>query len=256
MFDFRHSSNKPPMEEYRAAQPASGCPIRLPLGLTPLWTQDNPDVIKAYTDILGSLKQAIEGSMMDKFQARDCHSSMTIHILTMNHGNLTRNPKLDGRELKNMPMRDRPVTRMLLHNSAHIICLNEADAFLDPQDEKCKELIRLFILSGYKGIVIKSWSARPIACFVHGNKHARVIHLNEIPKLGNHIRNVQMFLWHRDRLHRCGIRYANLRLPGDDKSSYVQGKPQALCRQETATTNFHPDLWTQQGNCGDSDRPE
>ena len=31
---------------------------------------------------------------------------MTVNILTMNHGNLTRNPKLDGRELKHMPMRD------------------------------------------------------------------------------------------------------------------------------------------------------
>ena len=42
----------------------------------------------------------------------------------------------------------------------------------------------------------------------------------------------------RDRLHRSGIRYANLRLPGDDRSSYAQGEPQALCRRETATTNF------------------
>ena len=98
--------------------------------------------------------QATEGPVMDKC----CHCSMTINILTMNHGNLTRNPKLDGRELKNMPTRDRPITRVLPHNSAQNMCLNEADAFLDPQ-----ELIRLFVLSGYKGIVIKSWSARPIA---------------------------------------------------------------------------------------------
>ena len=63
---------------------------------------------------------------------------------------------------------------MLLRKSAHIKGLSEADALLDPQDEKCKELIRLFILTEYKGIVIKSWSARPIACFVRGNEHARV----------------------------------------------------------------------------------
>ena len=138
------------MEEYRAAQPASGYPTRLPLGLTSLTTQDDPDVIKAHTDIPGPLVQATEGPVMDMFIA-------TINILTTNHGNLA--PKVDGRKL-----RDRPITRMLLHNSAHIICLKEADAFLDLQDEKCKELIRLFILSGYKGIVIKSWSARPIAC--------------------------------------------------------------------------------------------
>ena len=138
--------------------------------LKSLRTQDDPDVIKAYTDILGSLMQATEDPVMDEFQARDCYSSMTINILTMNHRNLTRNPNLDGRELKGMPMRDRPITRMLLHNSAHIICLNEADA----QDEKCKELIRLFILTGHKGIEIKPLSARPIACFVRGNERARV----------------------------------------------------------------------------------
>ena len=54
-----------------------------------------------------------------------------------------------------MLMRDRPSTRILLRNSARIICLNEADAFLNPQDETCRELIRLFILTGYKGIVIR-----------------------------------------------------------------------------------------------------
>ena len=42
-----------------------------------------------------------------------------------------------------------------MQNSAHIICLNEADAFLSPQDEKSKELIKTFIRFGYKGIVTK-----------------------------------------------------------------------------------------------------
>ena len=64
--------------------------------------------------------QATEGQVMDKFQARDCHSSMTINILTVNHGNLTKNPKLDGRELKGMPMKDRSMTRMLLGPS-HVL---------------------------------------------------------------------------------------------------------------------------------------
>ena len=62
---------------------------------------------------------------------------------------------------------------MLPQNSAHIRCLNEADAFLDIRDGECKELIRLFILTGYNRIVIKSWSARPIACFVRGNERTR-----------------------------------------------------------------------------------
>ena len=55
---------------------------------------------------------------------------------------------------------------MLLRNSAHIKCLNEAEAFLDPQDQNMQ--------GARKGIAIKSWSARPIACFVRGNKHARL----------------------------------------------------------------------------------
>ena len=45
-----------------------------------------------------------------------------------------------------------------MQNSARIICRNEADAFLSPQDEKSKELIKTFIRFGYKGIVAKRWS--------------------------------------------------------------------------------------------------
>ena len=73
-----------------------------------------------------------------------------------------------------MAMKDRPVTKMMMQSSAHIICLNEADAFLSPQDEKSKELIKTFIQFGYKGIVLKQWSSRPIACFVRGGPSARV----------------------------------------------------------------------------------
>ena len=92
----------------------------------------------------------------------------------MNHGNLTRNPKLDNKEVYNMAMKDRPIVKMMMQNSAHILCLNEADAFLSPQDEKSRELIKTFIRFGYKGIVIKQWSSRPIACFVRGGPSARV----------------------------------------------------------------------------------
>ena len=63
---------------------------------------------------------------------------------------------------------------MMLQNSAGIICLNEADAFLYLEDEKSKDLIKLFIRFGYKGIILKSWSARPIARFVRSGKQARV----------------------------------------------------------------------------------
>ena len=71
-------------------------------------------------------------------------------------------------------MNQRPLVMMLLQNSARIICLNEADAFFDTESEKSKNLIKLFIRFGYKGIVLKNWTARPTACFVRGGPHARV----------------------------------------------------------------------------------
>ena len=63
-----------------------------------------------------------------------------------------------------MAMKDRPIVKMMMQNSAHILCLNEADAYLSPQDEKSRELIKTSIRFGYKGIVIKQWSSRPTAC--------------------------------------------------------------------------------------------
>ena len=93
-------------------------------------------------------------------------------MLTMNHGNLTRNPKLDSKEVYNVTMKDRPIVKRMMQNSAHILCLNEADAFLSPQDEKSRELIKTFIRFGYKGNVIKQWSSRPIARFVRGGPSA------------------------------------------------------------------------------------
>ena len=118
--------------------------------------------------------QPTDRSPVDHLKAHEFTSSMTINMLTMNHGNLTRNPKLDNKEVNNMAMKDRPITRMMMQNRAHIICLNEADAFLSPQDEKSKELIKTFVRFGYKGIVIKQWSSKPIACFVRGGPSARV----------------------------------------------------------------------------------
>lgn len=96
-----------------------------------------------------------------------------LNVLTVNHGNLTRSPKLNGRELKNWPMKHRPMI-MQLQNSANILCIDEADAFLYPEGQKTKDLIKLFIKSGYKGIVLQMWQAKTIACFVRGGRHARV----------------------------------------------------------------------------------
>ena len=173
-FYFRHRRECPTMDEYRRAQPASGYPIKLPLGLKKLKSHDGEEIIRAYADILGSLMQPTDRPPVDHLKTHEFTSSLTINTLTMNHGNLTRNPKLDGREVHNMAMKDRPIVKMLMQNSAHILCLNEADAFLSPQDEKSRDLIKTFIRHGYKGIVIKQWSSRPIACFVRGGPSARV----------------------------------------------------------------------------------
>ena len=162
------------MDEYRKAQPVSGYPIKLPLVLKKLRSRDNPEVIRAFADILGSLMQPTDRSPVDHLKTQEFISSLTIHMLTMNHGNLTRNPKLDNREVYNMAMKDRPIVKMMMQNSAHILCLNEADTFLSPQDENSRELIKTFIRFGYKGIVIKQWSSRPIACFLRGGPSARV----------------------------------------------------------------------------------
>ena len=111
---------------------------------------------------------------VDYLKMHEFTSSIAINMLTLNHGNLTRNPKLDNREVYNMPMKDGPIVKMMMQNSARILCLNEADAFFSHNDEKSRELIKTFIRLGYKGIVIKQWSSRPIACFVRGGPSARV----------------------------------------------------------------------------------
>ena len=134
-FYFRHRGECPTMDEYRKAQPVSGYPIKLPLGLKKL----NPEVIRAFADILGSLMQPTDRPSVDYLKTHEFTSSLTINMLTMNHGNLTRNPKLDGREVYNMAMKGRPIVKMMMQNSAHILCLKQADAFLSPQDDKSRE---------------------------------------------------------------------------------------------------------------------
>ena len=144
-FYFHHRGECPTMDEYRQAQPGSGYPIKLPLGLKKLRSHDDPEIIRAYADILGSLMQPTDRPPVDYLKTHEFTSSIEINMLTLNHGNLTRNPKLDSREVYNMPMKDRPIVKMMMQNSAHILCLNEADAFFSPNDEKSRELIKTFI---------------------------------------------------------------------------------------------------------------
>ena len=154
---FPHRGECPTVDEYKQAQPGSGYPIKLPLGLKKLRSQDDPKIIRAYADILGSLMQPTDRPSVDYLNMHEFTSSIAINMLTLNHGNLTRNPKLDNREVYNMPMKDRPKVKMMMQNSAHTLCLNAADAFFSPNDEKSRELIKTFIRYGYKGIVIKQW---------------------------------------------------------------------------------------------------
>ena len=173
-FYFPHRGECPTVDEYKQAQPGSGYPIKLLLGLKKLRSHDDPKIIRAYADILGSLMQPTDRPPVDYLNMHEFTSSIAINMLTLNHGNLTRIPKLDNREVYNMPVKDRPIVKMMMQNSAHILCLNEADAFFSPNDEKSRELIKTFIRYGYTGIVIKQWSSKPIACFVRGGPSARV----------------------------------------------------------------------------------
>ena len=96
-FYFRHRGECPTMEEYRKAQPVSGYPIKLPLGLKKPRSHDNPEVIRAFADILGLLMQPTDRSPVGHLKTHEFISSLTINMRIMNHGNLTRNPMLDGR---------------------------------------------------------------------------------------------------------------------------------------------------------------
>ena len=69
--------------------------MKLPLGLKKLRSQDDPKIIRAYADILGSLMQPTDRPSVDYLNMHEFTSSIGINVLTLNHGNLTRNPKLD-----------------------------------------------------------------------------------------------------------------------------------------------------------------
>ena len=95
--------------------------------------------------------QGTDGQVVDYLKRKDYPSSISLNILTVNHGNLTRSPKLDSRELKSWPIKHRALIMQMMQNSAHILCINEADAFRYPEEGKTLDLIKLFIKCGYKG---------------------------------------------------------------------------------------------------------
>ena len=58
--------------------------------------------------------------------------------------------KLNDREMKDTPIHDPPLNKTLLCSSAHILCINEADAFFE-ESTKMKELVQTFIHHGTQG---------------------------------------------------------------------------------------------------------
>ena len=120
--------------------------------------------------------QPTDRSPVDHLKTHELTSSLTINMLTMYYEPWKPHEESKAGQQGGVQhaMEDRPIVKMMMQNSAHILCLNEADAFLSPQDETSRKLIKTFIRFGYKGIVIKQWSPRPIACFVRGGPSARV----------------------------------------------------------------------------------
>ena len=150
------------------------------------WTEEAKVTrIRAYADILGSLMQPTDRPSVDYLNMHEFTSSIGINILTLNHGNLTRNPKLDNREVYNMPMKDRPIIKMMMQNSAHILCLNEADAFGHCDQAMVIQTDRMLCP---RRTLCKSGTSGKT-------------HFHQEPELGNHIRNVQMFLRNKRRWH-------------------------------------------------------
>ena len=59
------------MEEFRAAQNPSGYPLQPPIGLKKLKNHHEPELIKSFTNILGSLKQGTDGHIVDHLKRKD-----------------------------------------------------------------------------------------------------------------------------------------------------------------------------------------
>ena len=97
-FCFPHRGECPTIDEYKQAQPGSGYPIKLPLGLKKLRSHDDQNIIRAYADILGSLMQPTDRPPVDYLNMHDFTSSIAINMLTLNHGNLTRNANKAGQQ--------------------------------------------------------------------------------------------------------------------------------------------------------------
>ena len=159
-FYFKHASGHQTMEEFRAAQ---NPPLRLLIGLKKLKNYHDPKLIKSFTTILGSLMQGTDGQVVDYLKRKDYPSSISLNILTVNHANLTRSPKLDSRELKSWPIK---------HQTAH----HADDVVIQVHRMLCPR-----------------WETRQ-------SRTVGTLHFNEEPILEYNIRNVQMLLRARRRL--------------------------------------------------------
>ena len=125
------------MEEFRAAQHPSGYPLRLLTGLKKLRNYNDPELMKSFATILGPLMQGTDGQVVDYLKRKDYPSSISLNILTVNHGNLTRSPKLDSKELKSWPIKHRPLIMQMMQNSALILCINELSEVGNTPESNC-----------------------------------------------------------------------------------------------------------------------
>ena len=139
---------------------------------------------------VSGIADAADRPPVDYLKMHEFTSSIAINMLTLNHGNLTRNPKLDNREVYNMPMKDRPIVKMMMQNSAHILCLNEADAFFSPNDEKIQgahQDVHPIRLQGHRDQAMVIQTDRmlcPWRTFCKSGTSGKT-HFHQDPELGN-----------------------------------------------------------------------
>ena len=94
-FYYQQEHPLPTIEQFMANQTKSEYPICLFV-----------DVTRAFANILGRLTQASDRPHVEHDENYNFASSMQINVLTMNHGNLTKNPKINDQEVKDTPMKD------------------------------------------------------------------------------------------------------------------------------------------------------
>ena len=103
----------------------SGYPM--PIGLKTLRYNADGKLIKTFTNILGKLTQEHPIANVEHDANYVSTSSMQINAPTVNHGGITKNPKINDRKLRDMPMKDRPASPRCFYATPHrsFACMNK-----------------------------------------------------------------------------------------------------------------------------------